>query len=163
MKKPLLLLFLLFITSLSFGQIMLQNQVLGTNGKFYSNKVMSMEYTVGEPFTNTLTTSNLGVTQGFHQPNLKLISHVGVQEVSNFSLNVYPNPFLNQFTIALPTNETVYISIYDVMGKLIHEQTLGDIENVIDLGFLASGNYRISYKTEHQIQTGNISIIKYNL
>ena len=122
-----------------------------------------MEYTVGEPFTNTLITLNLGVTQGFHQPNLKLISHVGVQEVSNFSLNVYPNPFLNQFTIALPTNETVYISIYDVMGKLIHEQTLGDIENVIDLGFLASGNYRISYKTEHQIQTGNISIIKYNL
>ena len=163
MKKPLLLFFLLFITSVTFGQIMLQNQVLATSGKTYSNATISMEYTLGEPFTKTLSATTVVETQGFHQPNLKLISHVGVQELSNFNLNVYPNPFLNQFTIAIPSNETVYITIYDVMGKLIHEQTLADIENVIDLGFLASGNYRISYKTENQIQTGNISIIKYNL
>ena len=110
-----------------------------------------------------MTATSIVETQGFHQPNLKLISNVEVQELSNFDLNVYPNPFLNQFTIAIPSNETVYITIYDVMGKLIHEQTLADIENVIDLGFLASGNYRISYKTENHTQTGNISIIKYNL
>jgi hypothetical protein len=152
-----------FISISCFGQIRLQNQVLATSGKTYSNSIMSMEYTLGEPFTKTLTTTSIVETQGFHQPNLKLITNVGVQELSNFNLNVYPNPFLNQFTIALPSNETVYITIYDVMGKLIHEQTLADIENVIDLGFLASGNYRIFYKTENQIQTGNISIIKYNL
>ncbi len=163
MTKKMFSLLLSFISISCFGQIMLQNHVLATCGKTYSNATISMEYTLGEPFTKTLSATTVVETQGFHQPNLKLISHVGVQEISNFNLNVYPNPFLNQFTIALPSNEIVYITIYDVMGKLIHEQTLGDIENVIDLGFLASGNYRISYKTENQIQTGNISIIKYNL
>ena len=163
MIKLLISIFISVISITCFGQIMLQNQVLAASGKTLSNSSLSMDFTLGEAFTNTLTVTNLNATQGFHQPNLKLINHAGVNEVSSFDLNVFPNPFVNQFTIALPSNEPVFIAIYDVLGKLIHQQHLSEIENVIDLSFLASGNYRIKYSSQNQLQTGNISIIKCNL
>lgn len=162
-SKYLFLLPILFITRLSYGQLILQNQAISTTSKTYINSKMSMDYTLGEIFTNTLVETNIIGTQGFNQPNLKFVTTTGIYEITNSTFKVYPNPFIDQFTIELPENEDFFISIYDVTGKLVHSQQIIDIQNIINLNFLAPGNYRIAYSSTNQIQIGNLSIIKTNL
>ncbi|MDI1233895.1 MAG: T9SS type A sorting domain-containing protein [bacterium] len=57
-----------------------------------------------------------------------------------FSARAYPNPFQNNITISLPANVVARITIYDINGKNIIDQTVLNNE-VVDLSNLSRGIY----------------------
>ena len=61
-------------------------------------------------------------------------------------LNVYPNPSEGQVTIPnLMENESYTISVFDVLGKKVFEETKTTLENHLKMDFkeLASGSYTL--------------------
>jgi len=67
------------------------------------------------------------------------LSRVGIQQ-KLFNASVYPNPFQNNITIALPANKSSKLVLYDLNGKLILEKVVTNNET-IDLSNLVKGLY----------------------
>ena len=61
------ILVLLFVSSVSFGQVQLGRQVIGSTGGSASGTNITLSSTVGEAVTQTLFSANTILTQGFQQ------------------------------------------------------------------------------------------------
>ncbi len=70
------------------------------------------------------------------------------------NFEVYPNPSNGQVTVALATAEPVHLRVFDIIGNLVHQVRLTDMNNQLDLGGLGKGSYVI------QVVTGQGSISK---
>ncbi len=61
-------LLLLFISSLTYGQVTIERQVIGSTGGYSVGATMSLSSTVGEAVVQSLFSTNTILTQGFQQP-----------------------------------------------------------------------------------------------
>lgn len=162
--KTLLNLLGLFVSISAFGQLSIQNQVLATSGESFTNGSMVLDFTFGETFTSILPmgTSYI-VTQGFQQPFRKKIAIIqpisSLEELGDFGIEVYPNPFRGELTIEVSENSQLQVTIYDNSGRLVHSSQLADIITNIDLSSLSVGNYQLIL-TDNQTQIGRMPIIK---
>ncbi|GEM_PF-3529451 len=71
------------------------------------------------------------------------------------SVQIYPNPAQNNFTIEPNTNEKQIVEVYDVNGKLILQQTING-KTTIDVSNLNAGVYNVNV-------TGNAGIVNTHL
>jgi len=68
-------------------------------------------------------------------------------------LLIYPNPFNNQFTVEYGLeNKTAVLTIYNLMGVKVAEQTLTSQKTTVDLSNVANGIY-FAVITEGNIKT----------
>ena len=69
------------------------------------------------------------------------------------SLTIYPNPGTGVFTVELPESAEISsnITIYDLTGKVVMQQTLNANTDVIqiDATSLSSGNYILRMQTNN--------------
>lgn len=105
------------------------------------------EWSVGEMvLVNTVTTTNLVVTQGLLQPILNTTG-IRYSELSADQLKVYPNPTKDIVFIqpGLKPNTSLTLLVYDISGRTFFRKTLvlkaGTEMQVVDLGTYAAGNY----------------------
>jgi hypothetical protein len=165
MKKILLLTLTLLELGFLSAQITIQNEVLSSAGTTFSFGSYEIDFTLGEVFTTTLSTSNGTVyTQGFQQPMRKKIAVlepvlVSLEEEVSESFSVYPNPFRGDLTIEIPESSSVTFQLFDNSGRLILVDQLSQVVNTIDLSILAVGNYQLVLQTNEAL-LGRISIIK---
>ncbi len=68
MKKALLILFFLQLSNILFSQT-ISRSVISAGGGSYNGADFSVNYTIGETMTNTLSGSETTLTQGFQQPD----------------------------------------------------------------------------------------------
>jgi len=133
-----LLLILLCLPILGFGQVT-SPSVVSSSGGSYSNGNIIMDYTLGEIVVETHTNSSAILTQGFHQGVLEVST-----EVVNIDIKtkVYPNPTTNFLIIELEKNVNADILVYDINGKLVIKDRLNnEQQKQLDFGFLKQGNY----------------------
>jgi hypothetical protein len=76
----------------------------------------------------------------------------------NIFVNVSPNPFENEITIALEGSKSMELSISDLTGKIILEKTCSEGNNVINLNEINKGIYFVNATISNKIKT--IKIIK---
>ena len=70
------------------------------------------------------------------------VTGVGIAELSEKSIKVYPNPNTGHFYITINKNEEpVIIRIYDLTGKLLKERILNKEKNLIEMQDYAKGVY----------------------
>lgn len=146
-----LTLFLIAFTTLSFSQITLERQVIGSTGQSATSASLQVDYTVGETVVNTATSSTVILTQGFHQPTDALV----YVESPEWDLNwqAYPNP--TQGTVMLEAFSAqpldIQLTIYNTKGQMVsaveHFTLDQQWQHTIDFSGLASGTYfiRIQY------------------
>lgn len=65
---------------------------------------------------------------------------IGIQEFKNNSLSIYPNPTSNKIHFKGLTSESETVTVYDVLGKLVLNQTLLPSEG-LDVSKLQKGVY----------------------
>jgi hypothetical protein len=66
----------------------------------------------------------------------------GVSENAMENVNVFPNPFTNQFTVQLDKVQDYTITVMDMSGKVLHDNTYTNTNSVkMDLGHLTNGQY----------------------
>jgi hypothetical protein len=111
--------------------------------------------------------ANKEVLQGTSAPLSALF--VGLEPVvkNDFNLNVYPNPFNNEATIAFDLKETstAVLNIYDIVGKNVYSNNLGTVNpgvNFVDFdgSNLETGMYIIKLTVNNQTVTKKITINK---
>ena len=91
LKKTALLAFITLFTINLFSQ-----NVISSQGDSYNDSSASIDFTIGEVVTSTVTNSERSLTQGFHQTNWSFVSIEN--HVPSYQAVIYPNPtdeFLN--------------------------------------------------------------------
>jgi len=63
------------------------------------------------------------------------------------NINVYPNPFVDEFTVELPSDQYASIKIMDVLGRVTY-QTESSGKTQLDVGGLAPGNYILKIQSD---------------
>ena len=121
----------------------------------------TLEVNAGERYSVLLTPSgDVGITDDIaveyyearnnnleHTNYIKLNSNVNVKELNQPDFSVFPNPTTNIFnfnTIELGNQ----LTIYDVSGKLLHQQIINNYNTVIDLSDFENGFYVLKYNNQ---------------
>ncbi len=126
-----------------------------------ANEIMACEAYM--PSTRTFGIK-LIFTEGGGRGNGKGKGRSSQVESIGLDLTVYPNPIAGNevyFTFDLPQANHTSLRIYDLLGKVVYQQTIerpAGFQQIIVNGLeqLASGVYTYSFETEQEIQTGKI-------
>jgi hypothetical protein len=77
-----------------------------------------------------------------------------INELSEATFSIFPNPTSNSFTLQLNENKAVNLKIYDIQGRIVFQTEEVEMEQTIDASNWHSGYYIVSLQTEKgQIQT----------
>lgn len=68
------------------------------------------------------------------------ITGLSIKELNKI-ISIYPNPSNNLLTITNTSGEILHLSIYSVIGNLMREESLNNIENIISVKEFAEGMY----------------------
>lgn len=155
MKKNILLVFL--VPLLGFGQST-SPSLISSSGDSYSNSHTNIEFSIGEVVIETHQNNNI-LTQGFHQPILKI--NTAVSEL-DFVTKVYPNPTSSFVIVELENNNIIGdILIYDIHGKLIINHKLNkERKKEFDFSTFSQGNYLLHININNKKDIYKIQKIK---
>jgi hypothetical protein len=127
--------------------------LISGGGTHSSGSGGSVSWSIGEVVIQTATSSGNHVTQGFHQGNIYV---VGIEELVEIAVSVYPNPTSESVTIQI--SEPVNVSIYDMSGRLVGTHTLADAINSIDVTSFSRGTYNMIFERKGS-ETRNVKLI----
>lgn len=161
MKKQLLTIAAIALCGVIKAQTVMP-QVVSSSGGSGQNAQGSLDWTIGESVTTTVTDGTSTLTQGFQQPTL-LIATSQKEYNELMQLLVYPNPTADYVTLKMDnTNDAQYnYRVFDAAGKLVSEGKATSANPNISFQGLASGQYTISL-VGPKSTTQQISIIKQN-
>ena len=84
-------------------------------GNSISNGNYTLDYSLGEILIETLSDSSFYCTQGLLQPNYN--SLIGIEEITDKSVTVYPNPTSDKITIKSPLK--IKTIIFNPLGEIV--------------------------------------------
>ncbi len=88
---------------------------------------------------------------GTDRDSIKVRYKVGVNELAQLGIKVYPNPVKNQLNIERQSGEEATISIYSLLGEKVLEQQVEGVKSAINVSSLSTGNYLLRIE-----QSGNV-------
>ena len=136
----------------------LDNEIISAGGHFGNNAGGTLSATLGESFTNTLTSQNLMLTQGFQQPMFVItgITTVGDQKLK---VRVYPNP-TSDYLYITSDEEGLSFSILDLAGTEMAVGKLSLSENFISLNQYSVGVFFVKVYSESKHFTKTFKVSK---
>lgn len=142
MKKLKIIILSIGIFSLCIGHINAQ-QVVGTAGNQIKNSHASLSWTIGEVAIQTLESTNLILTQGFHQTKLT-VTGINLTPNNNPDIKAYPNPAYDHVNLKMGntlSGQNWQYLIYDKSGKKLMEKKITSDLSSISLGTLPKATY----------------------
>ena len=102
-----------------FSQLVLTPSVVASGGQDATGDNISISWTLGELAINTLSSGDLILTQGFHQPFGVVVGLM--QDEANLAISVFPNPVGDELSIQfdIENSKNVILEIQDVSGRII--------------------------------------------
>lgn len=77
---------------------------------------------------------------------------VGVENVENALVVLYPNPATDQLNIQQQNTETLQLLIYNINGQLLKQQQITENKTTVDLQQIPEGMYRaVLYNTDREL------------
>lgn len=146
--------YLLLLFSITFNGQVLHHQMLSSQG--VSTKIpdgLIVRQTIGQQsMTGTSAGKEYVVMQGFQQSLWgKYIASNHVDAVEGIKTTTYPNPFIQTvyFQFSKPIADSISISVYDVLGRLVYEQNKKAVNEIlsVDLSGLPRSEYLIRLNT----------------
>jgi hypothetical protein len=85
---------------------------------------------------------------------------IGIEEIKSHSLNAYPNPANDNFTINTDFTKNYELKIYDNQGKTVMVQEMvGTVKN-IDVSVLEQGVYILTISDGNQVVRKKLQILR---
>ena len=156
MKKLLLIMGVAGVSSIS-AQV-LSPQVIASAGNSFSSASARMEYTIGEVVTSTLSGASNTLTQGFQQPEIKILAVENYTDLYTF--NLYPNPTEQFVTIESSKEDEMQVHIYDGNGKAIQVSGIFSKKVTMNIELLAAGAYFMVITTKAGAPLHSYTVIK---
>ena len=139
--KPILYLFLA-IPFFTYGQ-KYDQFMIAAQGDFNASPFMTLSWTLGDNFIETVSFENHIYTQGFQQPFLN-IQQLPTSQFSRFKAEIFPNPSDGILTINVINSERNYkLEVLDVTGRILYLSEKNNDSMELDLSSYGSGIYFI--------------------
>ncbi|TXB66995.1 T9SS type A sorting domain-containing protein [Vicingus serpentipes] len=153
MKKKIIPIGLFLLTASVNAQ-----EVISTQGDSYSNGGNSIDFTIGEPVTETVSDGTNDLTQGFHQTNLTITL---VEDLDlDFSVEVYPNPATDFINLSLENYNGFTLHLFDVTGKILNQSTLKSPKTSVNVSEYPKGMYLLTLTNQKDKKIKTYQIIK---
>ena len=162
MKHLLYLLLCLMLLSSGLNAQSISRSVISTAGESSQGKSITLDWTLGEMATSTLTHDAGLLTEGFQQPSIQveLIApaelpvpvHGETAHFEALEINAYPNPV--SYSLWVETNSSLsengILQLVDAQGSihLQQELSLDQSKSELDMATLASGSYYLIVRNE---------------
>ena len=162
MKNLTLLLIFVLSVSLSYSHS-ISSSVVASAGGYSEAGGISLSWTLGELATETFTSTNLILTQGFQQGYYEITS-INEPLSKSINLKVFPNPavdFINILIEDIDVN-TVKIELYNMEGKLISNEQWENTGSPyqLQLSNFSSSQYILRVIDEKNGKINSFKIIK---
>jgi hypothetical protein len=122
MSKTITFFLLLLFSMSSFAQKISSSVISAQGGSFNSN-TLSLEWTLGENFVETLFLNGKVLTQGFQQPYIVIENKNKLAEnpIFDMKISIGPNPTSDVLTVKVLANDIqpYQITLYDDTGKIL--------------------------------------------
>jgi len=159
MKNLIITTFFAFVNFVGYSQTVTPTVYASDGGSAFSPQG-SIAWTIGEPISETYTTSVYATTMGFHQTEVTITKLIE-QQGTSMDVLFYPNPVYNELNLNLNglIDDEYQVLIFDGIGKLVFQTNLivdklNTRIETIKMDEFANGNYFIS------IQNSNLSFSK---
>jgi hypothetical protein len=157
MKKTFLVIVSVAFMSYLSGQS-INPEVTSSAGGFFQGTNASLSWTIGECVIETFSNTNYILTQGFQQSYAEVSTLVETPEF-DFDISVYPNPTSDFFWIEsskayktlenkLQSFENLKAELFDLHGRVLHEQNLVQTREKISLKGFAQNYYILNISTD---------------
>ncbi len=132
MKKPHLITYVFLFFTFAITAQTIERQFIGVAGENDSGKKISLDWTLGEPFTAFDNVSFGFSKEGFLQPRIlektqiEPGSEIIFEFSDQFSAKIFPNPFEETFTfqISQAQEQDNQLTISDYSGQTLMNKTL---------------------------------------
>jgi len=167
MKNLLIAITFCSFTFASMAQLNTQN-LLSTAGDYFETETVLLAWSLGEIATETLTGSNIILTQGFQQSKLNAVGIDETHTQTSNGITVYPNPSNGIANLVIDNYATNgndmpnrYL-IYDIQGKLLVNEPILGSKTVIDLKQFSGSVYYIKLLNTETLWFKSLVIQKQN-
>lgn len=92
--------------------------------------------------------------------NEVVVDRVGIGQIAEADVKIYPNPSTGIVTVDCATEENVGVSIYNLSGKMVYEGVVNGSNKTIDLGGNASGIYIVRLVTTQGVAVRKLTLNK---
>ncbi len=115
-------------------------EVVSAGGDSFINSTLSVSWTIGEPVSETYSTSSQILTQGFHQSKLSVI---GIYDISSddMLISLFPNPTQDFVNLKVGDYENLTFQLFSFDGKLVQTNKLLSEKTEIKMNSLSSSTY----------------------
>ena len=134
--------FLFIIICKLIPQNLSAQEVVSPAGDSFDNANGSISWTLGETLIDTYESTDLVLTQGFHQP-LLLVSTLSEEPGLDFRLTAFPNPTRAHVFVTTDHDqaESLDYRLYDMASRLVTTHRLEGTQTRIDMDNLLPGSY----------------------
>lgn len=152
-------LFFALVSTFFFSEEIFAQELITTQGDFYKNQRGSISFSIGEIVTETNVINGQILTQGFQQSTWEF---VGVDEIElPFSVKAFPNPASESLILSFETLVEGEVMISNQAGKIVLTKKIQDKKMSIDVSWLASGTYVLTF-TDETSAKHSLKILKSN-
>lgn len=127
---------------------LLSQQVVATAGGSFGNNSGSISYTLGEGISQTFTSGDITVTQGFQQ-SYKIVSIFKEPEDYGLTITIFPNPTRDLLKLKIQNEfkPGLQYLLFDMNGKLLSQKKVESNETDISFNQFSNGIYFIKVQS----------------
>lgn len=158
MKRVFFLLFVLYLSFNTFAQYTTP-EVITSGGDSFIQTFGKMDVTIGESIIETYQGNSIYLTQGFQQGNIIVAAIEENDSDDAGTMQVFPNPTINDLHIVSDIDAQILIQLYDLGGKLLY---CGHAikETILDFSVYAAGSYLLKLESGKASKTYKIQKVK---
>lgn len=118
----------------------IERQVIANGGTSFTSSSGSIEFTIAETVTQSMSSANYNLSNGFHQPVFTITQVNQLPEV--FGLTIFPNPSNQLVFVKFETpQQHTLIELCDLSGQVLQSNKLDGYQQEINLSAFANGAY----------------------
>lgn len=153
----------IYITLILFcANFMISNaqNIISSGGNLYTSNNLMISTTIGEPIIETFSDNDIILTQGFQQPQLKI---VGIQNYTQEVLaTVYPNPTNSSIILQTKNIQNLSYQLQSIDGKILQHSTINKDLTKISMEQLPANLYLLRLFSKEEKVSKIIKIQKTN-
>ena len=166
MKKNSLLLIALNLLAISAFSQSLSKSIIAPQGGVNSTADLTLEWTLGENFIETVSEANNIYTQGFNQSYTNSENQIPIDFIDDlFGIKVTPNPVQTLLNLKITGDfgNILNAHMFDTQGRLVKSFDTNSVnmQRVLDVSSLPSGVYYLSIRNADGKSIKSTKIIKY--
>jgi hypothetical protein len=137
-------------------------EVIASSGDTYKTTSSQISWTLGEVVMETYNAGAMTLTQGFHQPGVKVDAGYS-DPVIQLSVKLYPVPATRYVMLEFQEiQEGLSVELYDMKGNRINVQPVNSQRLQIDLNTLPAAEYILKIVSAENKTIISYIIIKQN-